>query len=802
MTPSSLALLAQSAAAGDATSTTWKFLDLPELWVVALVIVPLAVGLSLLAYWREALSRPVRITLVTLRSLSFLLLCVVLFRPVFVKQEQLVIPPEVLILVDDSGSMASEDPYAGDDDMQAAVTALAGKPAGQATRAELALAASRRVRAAAEAAGYVPKLLRFADDLGPLPAGRALEARGTATAIGDGIRGALSMHRGEYVTDVVVISDGRSNLGAESADGARSARAAGIAVNTVLVGDDRTEVNVAVELVDAPETVLEGDEIEIAARVSARGLDGERAQLLLEEVSSVDPSDVRLVASEEVELMGTGDRVVLVAGPDALDFGTQTRRFRLRVEPREDERITDDNELPVTVRINTQKIRVLYVDGYPRWEYRFLKEELRRMDARILVQMYLMSATPDFNQDRTRGLASLERVPTSREELLENYDVVILGDVNPYDVSPDPARGREFVESLRTFVERGGGLCIIAGQYDMPRSVAGTEFAEVLPVEFDRAGVSVTDVPTTREWGYLLEDAAAPHEIVRLESDVETNRALWEGPEALRGFYWHYPVNAVRPGSQVLLRHPELSLGDGREKDPLLVVGYYPSGRTMFLAMEATYRWRNRYGYRYYEGFWRNALRWLALGRMRGEDRRFELNSLRSEYDIAERVTLEARVLTEDFQPSEAAGVDVVLTGPGGDRTDLELAPVTGRPGLFRGTSRPDRPGRYRAEIPAGGPDGPDQAVSAEFEVVLPSRESQDPSPDPAAMRQLAELTDGTAVTVASLSDIEGAFPPGNERKKPISAELEDAWDRLGTLLLALGLLSAEWILRKRSQLV
>lgn len=806
MIPATLAPLIQEPSTVDPTDAveqSWRFLDLPALWVIALLLIPGAFAISALAYWRESLTTRMRWTLVALRFLSFLLLLAVLFRPVIVQQQQSVIAPEALLLFDDSGSMTREDGYVGDEEARRAVTRLTGESPESSSRIELAEAVRPKVSQAAEESGYTTRSFRFTSDLAPLAEGAKLTARGASTGIGDAIRAALAAHRGRYVTDVVVVSDGRSNVGPSMAEVARSARSAGVAINTVLVGDDRTEVNVAVELVDAPETVLEGDQVEISARVSARGTDGGTVSLLLEEVNSTNPRDVRLVATETVPLVEAGDRVVLVAGRDALDYGGSERRFRLRVEPLEDERVTDDNVVAVNVSVNREKIRVLFVEGYPRYEYRYFQEELRRMDARIDIQVYLMSATADFQQERTKGLPALERVPTSREELLENYDVVVLGDVNPYDISPDPSRGEEFVRSLIEFVELGGGLCTVAGQYDMPRSVAGTEFASLLPVELDRAGVSVLDVDTKKEWQYTLEEPAAPHELVRLEDDIEINRALWETERGLKGFFWHHPVAGVKPGAQVLLRHPVADLGSGTERDPLLVIGYYPSGRTMFLGMEATWRWRHRFGYRYYEKFWRNALRWLALGRMRSADRRFELEALRSEYDISERVTLEARVLDEDFRPREAEEQKIVIEAPDGSETDTELAAVSGRAGLFRGSFQPDRPGRYVARIRAtGASDAPENPVRTEFEVLLPSRESQDPSPDPEAMRGLAEATGGIATNVVALEGIGAAFPTGQERKEPVSSKLDDAWDRWATLLLALGLLSVEWILRKRAELI
>lgn len=791
-----------SSGAGADVAESWRLLDLPPAWVVVLVVLPLVALVAGGAYWREAIGRRPRIVLASLRAVSLLLLLLVLARPVKVLQQQDVQAPEVLVLVDDSASMAKADDYGGDDDARRGLAAFA--PAGdvaKATRSALAVAAlTSRVLPALEARGYVPRVLRFAETAQAVSDPARLEARGAATHLGDALRQALASYRGRHVSDVLLVTDGRSNGGSSPQEAAASA---GLPVHALLVGDSNPERNRTVELVDAPESVLEGDEVEIAFRVAERGGDGAQreASIVLEELPPDGRGEPVVIANERVELSSTGTRVVLIAERGGLDPGASERRFRARVDAAEGERNVNDNQVVVAVRVNRQRVRVLYVEGYPRYEYRFLNFMLRRADARIDVQMYLVSATPDFPQDRTAGLPALTSVPTSRTELLENYDVVLLGDVNPYAVSPDPAKGEEFVRSLLEFVELGGGLGIISGEYQMPRAVAGTDFAKLLPVELSRIG-STVDVPTDVEHRPLLEDPAAPHELVRFEADLAQNRALFESPRGLRGFFWHYPVAGVKPGADVLLRHPVAANQAGGERDPLLVLGHYPAGRTLFLAIEATNRWQFRYESRYFEGFWRNALRWLALGRMKSGDRRFRLEALRTEYALDDRVTLEARVLDEDFRPAELPSQEVFVAADGEASEALPLAPVPGRPGLFRGSFQAERPGRYRAWIESEGR----RATTTEFAVVLPSRETADPRPDADALAALTDLAGGT---LRPLHEVDAlllpetlAFPGGEERREPISSELEDAWDRFGTLLLALGVLSIEWILRKRYELV
>ncbi|HKX46553.1 MAG TPA: hypothetical protein VJP77_07610, partial [Planctomycetota bacterium] len=366
-----------------------------------------------------------------------------------------------------------------------------------------------------------------------------------------------------------------------------------------------------------------------------------------------------------VELVGVGDRLVLIAPPGPGDPRSGERRFRLRVPPIEGETLVDDNAAAVAVRVSPEKVRVLYVEGYPRWEYRKLALDfLKRAEDDVEFQAWLASAMPGFPHEHSAGLESLTALPTSRRELLDAYDVVILGDVNPFALFDDPEDGERFLVALREFVEGGGGLLVQAGEFDVPRSLLGTPLEDVLPVAIDPSVELGFEGDPTVAFRPRLEDPVAPHEIVRLDTDPEKNRRLWEDAGGLQGFYWYAPVTRAKPGAEVLLRHPQDENRHGRR--PLLVAGYFPAGRTLFLAVDSTWRWQYRFKSLYFERFWRSALRWLALGRLRSGDRRYRLETPRSEFDIAERVVLEARVLDEDYRPADAAEQRVRWSGADG----------------------------------------------------------------------------------------------------------------------------------------
>ncbi|MFT7663069.1 MAG: putative membrane protein [Planctomycetota bacterium] len=778
---------------------SFRLQEAPQAWIIVLLIVPALFLVAWLSYRREAIPSGARAMLAFLRFGALLVLSLVLCRPVMIERREEVHPAEVVILVDDSASMQRSEAYNGDVEARKAVTALTLGQDVETMRLELAKSVlNKRVLPILSERGYDVSMYRFSESAAPMLDSEQLSGAGHVTNLGDSLAQVLATHRGQSTTDLLVISDGRSNGGIPALDAARSASSSGIQVHSVVIGDTRPELNAVVELIEAPQSALEGDELAITVRITGRGIEEETVQVVLEEFTG-EGDLTRTIAESLVPLSERGERVVLVAPPGRAIYGKDKRRFRVFVPPLPGETLLDDNERELTVPVSPEKIRVLYVEGYPRWEYRRLALDLlKRADENIEFQCYLLSATPNFPQESSDSLPALKEIPTGRRELLDNYDVIILGDINPSEVSTDPERAKEFIESLREFVKGGGGLLFQSGEFDNPRTfVLNNTLRELLPVMLDASTVHGFEGDTRTPFHATLEDPANPHEIVRLHSDLAVNRSLWEDEGGLAGFYWYSPVTRAKPGSQVLLRHPT-DVATNQERYPLLVAGYYPAGRTLFMGVDSTWRWYWRFGKRYHERYWRNAIRWLALGRLRSGDRRYRIEVPRSNFDLDERIVIEGRALDEDYRPSSRPELDAVWTGPEGDEHELKLSAVPGRAGLFRASFQPERPGAHEARIVVDS----ESVSNTEFEVVLPSRENSNPAPDPETLAALASMTGGVSVDITNIDELLEQFPGGEERREPISSRLRDAWDNWTTMLIALFLLSLEWILRKRYELV
>ncbi len=249
------------------------------------------------------------------------------------------------------------------------------------------------------------------------------------------------------------------------------------------------------------------------------------------------------------------------------------------------------------------KIRVLYVEGYPRWEYRALVRCLLR-DPGLEVHCFLQSAEDDFPQETSGGAEPLVAFPRTQKEL-SAYDVILFGDVDLAEL----VRHEEVqatLSALRDFVsDGGGGLGFIAGPREDPFKYANTPLAEVLPVLPEKASDKEEPSAETRP---RLTDEGKKHPVTQFDSDADASARLWDTD--LPPLTWHAAVKGAKPQAAVLAVWPV-----GERHDPLVAVATYGEGRTLFLGTDETWRWRKLDADKSFYAFWRHAIDYLAQGK-------------------------------------------------------------------------------------------------------------------------------------------------------------------------------------------
>ena len=278
---------------------------------------------------------------------------------------------------------------------------------------------------------------------------------------------------------------------------------------------------------------------------------------------------------------------------------------------------------------------------------------------------------------------------------------------------------------------------------------------------------------------------------MQLGDSPEESRRIWE---SLPPLYWLMELPELRPGARVLAEHPTRVGPDGRRL-PVFCFQYVGAGKVLFHATDETWRWRYRIGDLYFARYWVQTLRWLCHAKLAEAGRPVSLSVDRRDYVEGEPVLLRARFADARRAPAEDDGVTAIIERAGRRTDQLRLHRTALGQAVFEGSLDRLRPGDYHAWIAS--PSLSSAAVAVDFSVAPPHGELTDVRADAAEMRRAAELTGGRYYPFTSADELLDDLPRG--RQVPIeSLPPRPLWNRWPVLALFLGLLAAEWILRKR----
>jgi hypothetical protein len=820
----------------ETTKLAVRWHAMPPAWVFWMVVLPLALVVGWWAYQRDRdVPRGARLLLGGLRSAAIVFLLLVLFGPFREISESREVRSHLLVLLDTSSSMATVDGYEPDDARKLA--AAAGKSVddvGRMTRLDLA----RAVLSNPEN-GLLEKLTKdfrvhvygFGTQLVPLvstgdaaeeeadgdktPPEQKIRARlpelkpvDPSTRMGQAVALALDAlkSREEDVAGVVVVSDGQQNGGSETPLAAgRKALAQRVPVYAVGVGDPRSPKNIHVANLRAKEVVLARDTAVFEFEVRAKGFEGRTVPIEVQALDdegaprgpklAVNPSDVVLKGGDEAQQVR-----VTYKFENAGTYG-----LRIGIPVQDEEKIKSDNFVLHTIRVIDRKMKVLYVEDYPRWEFNYLSNALIRDHETMLAHTLLLDADPEAPQRRTNApewppLDPARAMPP-RAKLFE-YDVIILGDVDPRNLGPD--EGKETLLNLRDFVERGGGLVVIAGARNNPAKYRDTYLAGLLPVVVDRNAERDAEMKgrdTVHGFGFTLTPEGEESPMMNVAGDLAASKSVWNDPASRQ--YWCYPALRAKTLAKVLAVSDDPADRGAYGPRPLIATMAYGRGRTLFIGVEELWRLRKEVGDKYYYRFYGEAVRFLATYKLLGGNKRFKIMTDLETYTLDDPVRISVDVLDRDYDPSRATQQTVKLDMPGAEAgrretVDLVLLRDTAEYGVFRKTIVPTRPGDYR--LTAATDDPKDEPPEKLFHVVQSSLEGRDLLLNEASLRDMSGASANGAYLY--LADLPGLAPTAQAKSVPTSQHEDEMWDNGWTLAIAVSLLGTEWLLRKRWRLV
>jgi hypothetical protein len=612
----------------------------------------------------------------------------------------------------------------------------------------------------------------------------ALEAQAPSSPLGLRLRQVMDDLRGLPVAAVVYLTDGINTEGPTLDEAGALARRRGMRLFVVGLGDNELRRDLWVDDLVAEQVVFVNDVATFDFKLHHRGFAGRNVEVQLRREGEKRPIATEQVTIDSTKSASDSQTVRLLYRPTKQG----TFRFTVSVEVLDDE-VNPDNNIsqPVVVSVRDAKFKVLLVQSYPSFEYRFLKNVLERDEKSIELKTFLQEADPEYVTTDSTAL----RVFPLRHEELNQYDVIIFGDVNPEELSHNA------MENIASFVEKkGGGIAFIAGPQYTPLALAGTPLAKLLPIELS----TPLGPPVGRVYakGFGVEPTELGWALPQMQLGERANDSELIWSERLPNLYWLLGNTKLRPGAKTVAMTRQV-LPPEERRQPVIAMQYYGAGKVIMHLTDDSWRWRYRNEDTLPRRYWFQTIRYLARSARLGGTTTTELAAVRDPVFRGESVRLRTRFFDEAQAPAADDGVEVMVQQGEEPATRHTLQRSGGSRGIFTGDLGPLGVGQYRSWIvqPAFAKNPP----ATTFQVLLPKGETARLEMDEAALKKLAETTRGKFYTIANAQHLIDDLPLG-QRIETGSFPPKTLWRHWEVLLLVLTLLVSEWLLRKRCALV
>jgi uncharacterized membrane protein len=657
----------------------------------------------------------------------------------------------VAVLVDDSASMAHPDEAGGATRRAAAVQVL-----------NSGLLKSLQER-------FQVRLYRLTDHLERFDKLEQLTSSAPATHIGDGLKQVVADAASLPIGAVVLASDGADNSGGVDLETIAEIRRQRIPIHTIGFGQEKLSRDVEIGDAQLPARALPDSRLGAVVSFHQHGYSGQKATITLREKQKV-------LAQQQVTLKGDGveqsETVLFNAGAAGV------RAVETTVEPLAGEENTKNNMVTRLVNVDQRKPRILYLEGEPRWEFKFLRRAVEDDQNIDLVTMLRTTQNKIYRQGIADPHELEDGYPTKVEQLFA-FDGLIIGSVDaPYLTPTQQNLIHDFVD------RRGGGVLFLGGKDAL--SDGGwrqSADADLLPVTlpdrkdtFFRVGANVE-----------LTAAGRDSLITRLEDDPAKNIDRWKKLPYVMNFQ---DVGQPKPGAVVLV--DALPTTGGRI--PLLITQNFGRGRTAIFGTGGSWRWQmlQPVADKSHEMFYQQLLRWLVSD----TPRKVTTSTPKQVISDDTHVTLRAQVRDRTYLPASDAKTEAHILGPEGLAETIEMRPDALETGVYNADWTTPKAGSYLVEV-------------------VSTRGTEELGRDTITFRRedgVAENfhTEQNRELLEKLASETGGryYKPEDAQKlgKDISyseagitvRETRDLWDMPIVFLLLLVLRSGEWLLRRK----
>jgi len=622
------------------------------------------------------------------------------------------------------------------------------------------------------------RLYRMSDHAERIDKLEQLTAGATATHIGESLKQVAADASSLPIGAMILLSDGADNTGGVDLETLAEIRRQRIPVHTIGLGRETMTHDVEISNVDVAARAL--PESRLAATVSfhQHGYTGQKAKITLKEGSKV-------VVSQDITLKPEGteqvESVLFNAGP----AGVKT--LEASIEPFPNEENPRNNRVTRLINVDARKPRILYMEGEPRWEFKFLRRAVE--DDKNIDLFTILRTAPNklYRQEQVDGKQGVvnsnelkDGFPSKIEELFA-FDGLIFGSVDaPYLTKNQQDMVKQFVD------RRGGGVLFLGGRDSLSdggwaKSSAVDILPTTLPERKNTYSFAGADVELTSQGRDSL--------ITRIEEDPNKNVERWKKLPYIRTFQ---DPGEPKLGAVVLANF--IPREGGGAKRPLLVTMNYGRGRTAIFATGGSWRWQmlQPVADMSHEMFYRQLLRWVVSDTPRHITGSTPKTLLADE----SRITLRADVRDKTYLPASDANVEAHITGEGMAEQVVNMTPAPLEQGVYSADWTVPQGGSYIVEVVAkrGAEEiGKDtftfrreDGIAENFHVEQ-NRE---------LLQKLSSETGGQYYKPADAQKLgkDIIFSPAGITVR----ETRDLWDLPAIFLLFLGIRAAEWLLRRK----
>ena len=409
-------------------------------WLLPVLMVSAAAGLALLIHRRLSAAAPKlrgwRAWAVwAMQSTTVALLLLMVWQPAILVDELSSKQNIIAVVVDDSRSMG--------------ITDSDGR-----TREAAAMAALENGLLVGLQKRFQTRIYRLDGELMRVDRPEQIAPTAASTHIGNGLKQLAAETSDLPIGAVLLLSDGSENTAETASPGIslnalQALRNRCLPVHTIGFGKEKYARDVEIEDVNVAASAVANARMTATVSFTQNGYVGQKANLVVRD------SD-KTLAAHEVTLAGDGmvqtEQIFFAAGAagaKSLSFG---------IEPLAGEENLSNNSVSRPVLVSDQKRRILYVEGEPRWEFKFIR---RAEDDDPTVQIVSMLRTSE-NKIYRQGISDPSELADGfpvRPEDLFGYAGIIVGSVDADYFTPLQQ------ELLREYVDRrGGGVLFLGGR--------------------------------------------------------------------------------------------------------------------------------------------------------------------------------------------------------------------------------------------------------------------------------------------------------------------------------------------------